>query len=89
MHYPPFDKLVLVAEQCPMSMGSWLHCWREIYENNGNPLQREVDDSLECRDLLEDLEELEAWDLISYDYIDQKTIEISLPLERNGFYLDL
>lgn len=89
MHYPPFDKLILCAEECPMSMATWLHCWREIYENNSQPFQRDLDDSIDCHDFKEDLDELEAWDLLKVEYVSPTTIEISIPEERNGFCLDL
>lgn len=85
MHpYPPYNSLVLVAEQCPLSMEVLLGLYRHQQETNSNMLTFDVDLTDEVHqvgwvDFVEQLNQLEMWDVIKYEFTAKDKLEVTLP----------
>jgi hypothetical protein len=90
---PPYESLLLVAEQCPDNMAVLLQIWKHCYDERVESMEFECSDADnpdDWQDLLDTLEELEAWSQLTYEFIGHSEIEVFIPV-RNGVklpYLD-
>lgn len=80
---PPYDSLLVCAEQAPLSTATYLQLWRHCYDENCDCIQFDKDESEEWEGLLQDLEILEIWGLLRLEFISPSQVEVTLPM-RNG-----
>lgn len=80
---PPYESLLLCAEQAPLSMALYLQLWRHCTTEGTEYVQFERDESEDWHHLLASLRELEAWELINLQFLSHDEIEVTLPI-RNG-----